>query len=410
MRNRKLLGLIACAATAANWPEWRGPDGTGIASGPAPVARWSANENVLWRTPLPEPGNSTPVVWGSSLFLTQPKKGGHRLVLCLDRATGKIKWEAGVQAEADEPTHSTNPYGSASPAVDGERVVAWFGSAGVVALDHQGKQLWRTGLGRQRHTWGYAASPVIAGDLVLVHFGPGDRSFLAALDKKNGKILWQKDFAPGKGAAFANWSPEDMYGSWSTPFVLRRDGKTEIVLTAPGRVIAFDPSTGKELWSADGLGDLVYPSAVHGDGAILAASGFGGPVMAVKPGGQQLWRQAKGRNLIGSAVLTGGHAYMVDTLGIAHCMKLDSGETVWSQRLQADGEDNGVWSSPVLHDNKVYVMNKSGRVFVFAARPKYESYGVYSVGEPTNSSVVLVDGVIYLRTHAAIWAIGTKSN
>jgi outer membrane protein assembly factor BamB len=403
MRLAAIPAMAALTLGAADWPAWRG-DGAGNAAGPAPVARWSKTENVLWRTPLPVPGNSTPVVWGDTVYATQAKKGGHRLVMAFDRATGKLKWEAGVSGAADDPTHSTNPYASASPAVDADVVVAWFGSAGVVALDKAGKQLWKADLGAQRHTWGYAASPVIHRDRVVVHFGPGSRSFLASLDQKTGREVWRKEFTAGKGSAFANWSPEDMWGSWSTPLVAGQ----ELILTVPGKVMAFDPATGKELWSADGLGDLVYPSAVYGEGTILAASGFGGPTMAVKPGGERLWRHEKGRNLIGSGVIAGGHAYIVDQIGVAHCLKLDSGETVWSQRLQGDGEDNGVWASPVLHGGKVYIMNKSGRVFVFAAAPKYESYGVHSVGEATNSSVVLVDGVIYLRTHEALWAIGEK--
>jgi outer membrane protein assembly factor BamB len=131
--------------------------------------------------------------------------------------------------------------------------------------------------------------------------------------------------------------------------------------------------------------------------------------MAVKPGGERLWHQPKGRSLIGSGVISGGLLFVVDTGGIAHCMRLATGEMVWSQRLMSDGADNGVWSSPVLHEGKVYVMNKSGRVFLFGARDKYEGYGVYSVGETTNSSVVLVDGVLYLRTHEALWAIGPKA-
>jgi outer membrane protein assembly factor BamB len=291
--------------------------------------------------------------------------------------------------------------------VDGERVVAWFGTQGVAAFDVQGKQLWRADLGIQKHTWGYGASPIIYGNDVFLNFGPGVRSFLIALDKRTGKETWRKDIAPGKGNAFGNWSPEDMYGSWSTPVMVERGGSPELLLSLPRRLVAFHPADGRELWSAGGLGDLIYPSPVPGEEGIVAASGFGGPMIAVKAGGERLWHVEKGRSMIGSPVITGGHFYMVDNNGIVHCLKLATGETVWSQRLQ-DSDDNGVWSSPVLHQGKVYVMNKSGRVHAFAAQPKYESLGTWSLDEPANASVVLVDGVLYLRTDKALWAIGAR--
>src|SRR5436309_953204 len=132
---RRLWIFVMAAVTpvcAENWPGWRGANGDGIAAAPAAPVKWSKAENVKWRTALPEAGNSTPVVWGGSVFITQAKKAaGERLLLCFDRTTGKQRWQAVVPYKADEPTHPTNPYASASPATDGERVIAWFGSAGL---------------------------------------------------------------------------------------------------------------------------------------------------------------------------------------------------------------------------------------------------------------------------------------
>jgi outer membrane protein assembly factor BamB len=285
-------------------------------------------------------------------------------------------------------------------------VVAWFGSAGVVAYDMNGKKLWQRDLGRQRHTWGYAASPMIAGGRVFLNFGPGDRAFLVALDQASGKTLWQVDVPPGKGAKFANWSAEDMYGSWSTPLMVGG----ELIVSHPKRLVAYDPATGKERWAAEVMGDLVYPSPVFGEGVLVAASGFGGPIAAVKPGGEVLWRQEKWKPQIGSGVITGGHLYVVDNGGIAHCVKLPTGEIVWSKRLLSDGEDNGVWASPVLIDGKVLVTNKSGRTFVFAAKPEFELFATNNVGEATNSSLAAAPGDIILRTHEALWCFTRKSN
>ncbi|MFN7920526.1 MAG: PQQ-binding-like beta-propeller repeat protein [Bryobacteraceae bacterium] len=401
---RRLLWIpIACMA--ADWPAWRGADGLGTVNDKQIPLRWSKTENVKWRVALPEPGNSTPIVHGNSVFVTQPRKErGLRSLLCFDRATGEIRWERSLEWKDAEPTHATNPYASSSPVTDGERVIAWFGSAGIAAFDIDGKQLWHRDLGRQRHTWGYASSPVIHGDLVFLNFGPGDRAFLIALDKRTGKTAWQVDIAAGEGAKYANWDAKDMYGSWSTPLV--HDGK--LIVSHARRVAAYDPATGKQLWSAEGMGDLVYPSPVVGSGVIVAAGGFQGASLGLALGGERLWRLEKSKGQIGSGVIVGEHLYIVDQTGIAHCIKVKTGEIVWSQRLNGAGEDGGVWSSPVLHQGRILVMNKSGDTFVFQAKPEFELLGVNSLGEPSNSSVVVAGGEIFLRTHEALWCLAAK--
>jgi outer membrane protein assembly factor BamB len=402
-----LLLLTASLASGENWPAWRGADGLGISREKSVPSGWSRTENVRWRFELPEPGNSTPIVWGDSIFLTQPRaQKGLRSVMCIDRRTGKLRWEASLEWHQPEPTHKTNPFASASPATDGERVIAWFGSAGVIAFDMQGKRLWHRDLGIQRHTWGYASTPVIYREWVYLHFGPGDRNFLIALDKRTGKTVWQVDIPAGEGVKFSNWEPKDMYGSWSTPLV--HNGK--LIVTHPHKVTEYDPATGKAMWSTDGLGDLVYPSPIIGEGVLIAASGFGGPSMGLTVTGEKLWRLEKSKPQIGSGVIHDGHLYVIDIQGIAHCLKLRTGETVWSQRLNAGSEDNGVWSSPVFHNGRILVMNKSGQTFVYQARPQFELLGVHSLNEPSNSSVVISGGEIFLRTHQALWCISERHN
>jgi outer membrane protein assembly factor BamB len=406
MMRLAVFGCFSAVMVVAEWPMWRGAEGLGMAPDASPPARWSKTENVRWRTPLPEPGNSTPIVWGDRIYITQARTGaGLRSVMAFDRATGKLVWESSVKApDAGEETHATNPYASSSPATDGERIIAWFGRAGAVAFDRSGKELWRRDLGLQKHTWGYASSPVIEGGRVFLHFGPGSRSFLVALDKRSGKTLWQVDIPAGAGAKFANWNPEDMYGSWSTPLM----SGGELLVSHPKKLVAYAPATGKVLWEADGLGDLVYPSPLASGGVVVAASGFQGPAIGVKSGGERLWRIEKSRSQIGTGVITGGHLYTVDTNGVAHCQKLETGETVWSQRLAGTGGDNGVWSSPVLNGGRIWVVNKSGRVFQYEAKPVFELLGSSTVDEATNASVVLSGPDLILRTHEALWAFGTK--
>jgi len=397
--------LLAAGAAAENWPMWRGADGLGISREKQIPPSWSTTNNVKWRIDLPEPGNSTPIVWGDSVYLTQPRKQqGLRSLMAFDRATGKLRWESSLEWSQEEPTHSTNPFASASPATDGERIIAWFGSAGIGAWDRNGKQIWKRDLGIQRHTWGYASSPVLYRDKIFLNFGPGDRAFLVALDKRTGKTLWQVDVPPGEGRKTNLWHARDMYGSWSTPLV--HNGR--LIVSHPHKLAAYDPANGKLLWSDDGLGDLVYPSPIVADGVIVAGGGFGTPSVAVNESGQRLWRLEKSKLMIGTGVVANDYLFVVDIQGIAHCLKLRTGETVWSQRLQSDAEDNGVWSSPLLHDGKIYVMNRSGRTFVYHARPEFELLGVHSIDEFGNSSVVASGGELFLRTHKALWCIGSK--
>jgi outer membrane protein assembly factor BamB len=416
-----LTALVPLAAE--NWPGWRGTNGDGIATGAAAPLRWSKTENVKWRTALPEAGNSTPVIWGDSIFVTQAKKAsGERLLLCFDRTTGKQKWQAVVPYTADEPTHPTNPYASASPATDGERVIAWFGSAGLHAFHAKtGAALWNRDLGMQKHTWGYASSPVIYRDWVFLNFGPGERSFLIALEKKTGKTVWQVNVPPGSGVKHYQWSADDKYGSWSTPVIANVAGRDPLIVTHPRKLAAYEPANGKAIWSSDGLTDLVYPSPVvavtdSGDQVVLAASGFGGSAMAVKTGGSgdvtathRSWHWEKTKGFIGTAVVHRGHLYWIDMQGVVQCVRLSSGQVAWTARLPVTGEDAGVWSSPVLVGANIYVMNKSGNTLIFQADPgAFELIGTNSLDEQSNASVVVVQDEIFLRTFNALWCISAR--
>ena len=284
-----MICLLAVRPQAGNWPAWHGPSGSGVSPETQLPVRWSARENVLWKVPLPDRGNSSPIVWGDRVFITQAIERESRLaVVCLNRANGRILWQAGIAHSEKAPTHDANPYGSASPVTDGERVIAWFGSAGIYCYDLNGKALWSRDLGKQNHQWGYAASPVIYGDWCFLNFGPGERTFLIALDKKTGKTVWKVDVpavqAKERTDGFAGQS-NGVIGSWSTPVVIKTNGRDELIVSFPEQVRAFDPKTGKELWVCDGLNPLVYSSPIYGDGVVVAMGGFLGTLVAVKPGG-----------------------------------------------------------------------------------------------------------------------------
>jgi outer membrane protein assembly factor BamB len=190
------IAILTAASTfpsiAGNWPGWRGPDANGISPEKNLPLKWSTNENVRWRVALPERGNSSPIVWGDHVFVTQAVGSeNRRTIMCFERKTGKQLWQSGVTYAEREPTQRDNPYCAATPVTDGERVIASFGSAGLFCCDMLGKQLWHRELGKMNHMFGNASSPVLHGDLCYLYFGPDEKSRLIALNKRTGETVWE---------------------------------------------------------------------------------------------------------------------------------------------------------------------------------------------------------------------------
>lgn len=407
--------LFSATAFAANWPAWRGPAGDGVTTETDLPLKWSATENVTWKTPLPGPGNSTPVIWGGKIFLTQAEDDGKkRSLVCYDRKDGHEFWKRTVSAEKPELTHGTNPQCSPSPATDGTLIVACFASAGVLCTDMDGKELWRRDLGEQRHIWGSGASPVLAGDRVFLNFGPGPAQTLYCLDKKDGHILW-KHAEPGgasgetpSGGGKAEWT-----GSWSDPLQRRIGERDELLMTWPGRVCAHDPATGKELWTCKGLNPLVYTSPVFTDGIVVGMGGYNGSALAVKAGGtgdvtaSRLWLAERTRQRIGSPVVYEGHLYILTDPGIAECRKVSDGKIVWEERLKGPGPTGDNWSSLVRSGDRLYAVNQGGDAFVFRAAPKFEVLATNPIGERVIASIAVSDGQLFIRSHKNLWCIGT---
>jgi len=403
-----LVALTIATAHADNWPAWRGPTGQGHSAEKNLPTKWSATENVRWKIELPDAGNSTPIVWGDKLFLTQAtEKGKKRTLLCLNRKDGSKVWEKTVAFDGAEKIHGTNTYCAASPVTDGERVVAFHGSAGLYCYDFSGKELWKKDFGPCDHIWGSAASPIIHGDNVIHNFGPHAKSFLVALNKKTGDEVWKND--EYKGA--------DYFGSWSTPIVAKTGDRTELVVSWPAVVKSYNPDTGSLLCSAKGLEKeggqdrLTYASALVSDKYVFAAAGYGGAAIGVKTGGSgdvtethRLWRVAKNPQRIGSGVIIGDFAYAVNEPSVV-CIDLKTGKPTWDKNITG-----GAWGSIVHADDKLYLTSQRGETLVFAANPKeYEEIAVNKLdGATTRASIVPSDGELFIRTYKHLWCIGAK--
>ena len=423
-----LIPFLSCPAQADNWPAWRGAEGSGICRETTLPLRWSTNENVRWRVALPDRGNSTPIVWKDRTFITQTVEN-RRTVMCLNKRTGELLWQAGPTWSGSEQTPPDNPACTPSPVTDGRRVIAWFGSAGVYCYNLRGRELWHRDLGRQSHMWGYAATPVLDGNLCFVNFGPGARSFLIALDKRTGKTVWQYD-VPRYGAGM-NWSDlggkdragepsvAETAGSWATPLIVPAGQQNELVVPFAGQLMAFEPRTGALIWTCDGPNIGVYSAPFFGDGIVaLNASGTTNTLLAVRPGGRgdvtethRLWIQRPGNNktCLGAGVIHNGHIYQVNMMGFAECRELQTGRIVWEERLTGTGLRNASWSAPVLAGDRLCLPNKNADVFVLRASPSFECVATNSIGgEPMNASLAVSEGEIFIRTDKHLWCISQQ--
>ncbi len=421
------MRLILCALTfftftlyADNWPMWRGATGLGLTQEKTLPQQWSATKNIAWKIELPYRGNSTPIVWGERIFITQPlEEAQERALICLDRLDGRELWRRTVKYTVAENSHRTNPYCSESPATDGERVIAVYGSAGVVCYDFKGKELWKRDLGKISFEWGSAASPVIHGNWVYIYRGPDPKAHLLALDKRTGKTIWQLNDPPvsiqGRTDGFRGNKDPKWVCSFSTPILVPTPKGHELVMNYPGSLAGIDPRTGKRLWVCNGLNPLIYTSPIAGEGVVVGMGGYFGTSLAVKAGGQgdvtgkTLWRIERTPNRLGSGVVHQGHIYVLNTNGIMECLDLKTGEVKFSERVRGRGPKQESWSSMILIGDTIYIPNQSGETILLRAHPKFELIRINALdGTLTNSSLAASDGQLFLRTHKHLWCIGKR--
>jgi len=415
------LALMTCLSlNAENWPMWRGATGVGLSQEKNLPVKWSATEKIAWKVTLPYRGNSTPIIWGEKIFLTQPlEEEKERALICMDRLDGKVLWQRTVKYAPTEKSHRTNPYCSESPATDGERVVAVYGSAGVVCYNLNGKLLWKRDLGKIQFEWGSAASPVIQGDLIYIYRGPDPKAHLVALDKRTGKTIWKLNDPPvnviGRTDGFRNNKDPKWTGSFSTPIFVGTDKNEELVMSYPGNLAGINPKTGKLLWKCEGLNPLIYSSPIAGEGIVIGTGGYFGTTVAVKSGGkgdvtsQTLWRIERTANRLGSGVVYNGHAYILNTNGIMECHDLKTGKIQFSERVRGSGSKQESWSSMIIAGDRIYIPNQSGETIILQATPKFKLIGINELdGALTNSSLAASDGQLFLRTHKHLWCIGKR--
>lgn len=423
----------AAAAIDANWPQWRGPESTGVSPEKNLPVEWSSTKNIKWKTPLPGRGHSSPIVWGNKVFLTTAIEGevvpgakapthmsdgevfkhpdsvgsDHKhtfKVFCIDKETGKLVWErTAYEGTPYDDRHRKGSFASSTPATDGRNVYAFFGSEGLYAYDMNGKLIWKADLGKLGTVgMGTGTSPVLYENLVILQCDEeeGKASFIVGLDKKSGKEMWR--------------TPRKVQASWATPILVRTAKRTELIASGNEAVISYDPATGKELWRSKGVESNAIPTPVAASDTVFVVAGF--PVkiaMAIRLGGAGqladssiLWKYAKGTAYVPSPILYGDYLYLTTDRGILTCIEAKTGKVVYEGgRVPIPATFT---ASPVAFDGKILLTSEDGDTFIVKAGPQHEVIRTNSLDEPVYASPALADGKIFIRGEKNLYCI-TKS-
>jgi outer membrane protein assembly factor BamB len=392
--------VMPCPGAERNWPRFRGPSGQGVAVGAAPPIEWdNTGRNILWRTKVPGRGNSSPVVWGDRIFLTSANENGkERSVLCFDRADGRLLWTGAVPAKPPEPSvRDKNGFATSSPVTDGERVIAFLGSCGLACFDFAGNLQWHYADFTVKTIHGTGSSPLLYEDLVILIQDQNQAiSVFLALDKRTGKVVWQSE----RGRAM----------TWSTPIVVRVNGRDELVMAGNRTVKGYDPRTGRELWSLDGPTEEVIPNIVVGPTLLYSASGRNGPTLALRPGGNGdvtetnlAWRAVRNGPHVPSPALVNGRLYTANDTGVFTCLDAATGKLIYTERV-----NDHFLASPVTAGDLMWFAAESGTTYVVRASDRFEPVAKSDLGSPILASPAAIDGTLILRTQDEIVCVGRK--
>ena len=428
------LGIVATGSSSAgNWPQWRGPDGSGISTEKNLPAEWSTTKNIKWKTPIEGRGHSSPIVWDNRVFLTTAIEGEvvpgakaakHVLddkdfvhpdsvgankkhtfkVIAIDRGNGKVLWQSTAwEGTPYDDRHRKSSYAASTPATDGKLVYAFFGTEGLYAYDFNGKLAWKADLGKLGTVgMGTGTSPILFENFVIVQCDEenGAASFIVALDKKTGKEAWR--------------TPRKVQVSWSTPLLVKTAKRAELITSGTESIVSYDPATGKELWTHKGVESNAIPSPVANSDMVYLVAGFPAKIaMAIRLGGSGdltgtpnvPWQYTKGTAYVPSPILYGDYLYLTTDRGILTCIDAKTGEVKYEGgRIPIPATFT---ASPVAFEGKILMTSEDGDTFIIKAGPKHEVIGTNSVGEPVYASPAIADGRIYIRGEKNIYCIGS---
>jgi outer membrane protein assembly factor BamB len=403
---------LSQVAQAENWPQFRGPTGQGISSEKNVPIKWSAGQNVAWKTPLAAAGWSSPIVYGDRVFVTGTTAGGSKChVIAIDRTSGKIIWDKEVLTQETRRKESKNSYATPTPVTDGKYVFAVFGGGGIVAVDYLGNVAWTYDEVKFYSRHGLGASPVLYENLLIMPFDgsnpppeekigwkiPWGEARIVALDKTSGDEVWTARRGPSRIAH-------------TTPLVLRQ-GTPRLFSTAGDVIQGFDLRDGRRLWSAFSQGEGVVPSPVLVGNVLITCSGFEKPtIRAVRLGGEGdvtsthiAWEQTNGVPSQSSSIYVEPHLYAVTEGGVVTIYEISE----QGAKLLAQGRAPGTYSaSPVAADGNIYFLSEQGDTTVIQAGPEYKVLSTNSLGEKCQASPAISQGQLFIRTEKSLYCVG----
>lgn len=391
-----LVFLFALLARAEDWPQFRGPDGQGHSSETGLPVEWSESQHLRWKTPIPGLGWSSPVVQGGRVWLTTATEGGYSLrLVSLDAASGRIVVNVEVfRLSGDIPVHEKNSQASPTPIIEGDRVYVHFGSHGTACVNRSGEVLWRTRL-KYYHRHGPGGSPVVYRNLLIISCDGYDIQYVVALDKHTGEICWKKS--------------RDGYQAYTTPLLIRVNGRDQILSPGAYRAIAYEPATGEEIWSVRyGKGYSNVPRPIFGHGLAFLCSGFDqASLLAVRPDGtgdvtetHVTWTGTRGIPLTPSPLLVGDALYLVSDNGIVSRLNAGSGAEYWRQRLGGNYS-----ASPIYADGRIYFTSEECEFPVIAPENNYHLLVTNRLDGRCLASPAVSGGSIYIRSDRHLYRI-----
>jgi len=386
---KEAVGVPPGKLMDTDWPWWRGPRRNGIAPTSAqPPVVWNASKNLLWKTPIPGRGHSSPTVVGDRVFVTTAVEAKEsQLALCLDRATGKLLWQVELHQGGFDHNNKKNSFASSTIACDGQRVFVVFWNRGAIwttALDLQGKQLWQVKVADFVSHQGYSSSPLIYQDVVVVAAdskGKGD-SCLLAMDRQTGKEVWR--------------IKRPKMPNYVSPTVFNLAGKDQLLMAGCDLMSGFDPRTGKVIWECPGSTVECVGSVVATGGLVFASGGYPKhETLCVRADGskQILWRN-RVKVYVPSLLAHQGYVYAVTDNGVSYCWQAQTGKEMWKGRLPG-----GFSSSPILAAGRIYITSEQGRTLVFKPSPRgLDVIANNALGGEAFASPVFSGKDLFLRT------------
>ncbi len=424
-----LSGRVEARAAEGDWPQWRGPLGTGVAPNADPPVEWSETKNVRWKVALPGKGHSTPIVWGDRVFLTAAVPYGEALppkhstapgthdgvpvtqrhefvVLAVNRRDGKILWQKTVLKKLPhEGGHYTGSLASNSAVTDGEHVFAFFGSHGLYCLDMQGDVKWQKQFGEMqtKHGHGESASPVLHGDNVFVNWDHDGPCFVAAFDKRTGKQVWKVD--------------RDEETSWSSPIIIENDGRAMLIVAGTNRLRAYDPATGQVIWECGGLSSNIVATPVAADELLFAGSSYEKKAfLAIRLDGAKgditgtdrvAWTRNRGTPYVPSPLLYGDSVYFLTHYqGILSRVDAVTGaDKPGAIRL---GNIGNIYASPVAGGGRVYVTDLDGKTIVVSHDDSPKVLGLNTLDDEFAASAAIVGRELFLRGKKFLYCLARE--